>query len=209
MSAKAHRQLDAEVGRIVLGVAPRRFAWAANADESGGALFEGASITREQVRAFCVRFPRYHYCELEVFPEYSRDPGLAMGLLARCMAGLDGAIGRTDVDIALTYDEGSEEPWIVVTNSVHEEDIDFHVAHCCSGPSLEVAVCRFAVRLFSGRASAPEVRRNWRCADCGWRGVGLVSREALAGHRHYNDMKGRVCCVVPRVVVVEGGGIAA
>lgn len=88
-------------------------------------------------------------------PDYTSKPGLAMQVLKHCMTNLDKLTGRTDFQIVVFFDEGCDEPWCVITDSVKEEDEKIHGKNLASAPSIELAICRFCKNLYDNRTILP------------------------------------------------------
>src|SRR5687767_5312877 len=55
-------------------------------------------------------------------PLYPTDADADMELLTHCMRHLDRLTGRTDFQIVVLYDEGSDNPYCVTTNSAKDGD---------------------------------------------------------------------------------------
>jgi hypothetical protein len=97
-------------------------------------------------------------------PKYTTDPAAAMQVLKHCMMHLDRLTGRTGFQIVVLYDEGSENPWCVVTDGGDDDDDMTHTDNLASAQTMELAISRFARNLHaqirvSDRARQPKRKR--------------------------------------------------
>ena len=84
-------------------------------------------------------------------PNYTTEAAHAMKVLEYCMEHLNRLTGRTDFQIVTLYDEGSVEPFCVVTDSTHDEDDGTHQKNCAAAGTFELAICRFAKNLYASK----------------------------------------------------------
>jgi acetyl-CoA carboxylase beta subunit len=87
-------------------------------------------------------------------PDYACDATAAMEVLKHCMKHLDRLTGRTDFQIVVLYDEGSLEPYSMMTDSTKPADDMTHVRNCAAAETMELAICRFAKNLHENRRVA-------------------------------------------------------
>lgn len=87
-------------------------------------------------------------------PNYTTNGAAAMQVLAHCMKHLDRLTGRTDFQIVVLYDEGSLEPYCVMTDSVKDEDDSTHVKNCAHAETMELAICQFCKNIHTGKRVA-------------------------------------------------------
>ena len=80
MTHEERTELERFIGINIFKIKPRIEAWAANADETAGCLFENHAITKETIRGFCKDHPKYHYAERELFPCYATDANASRAL---------------------------------------------------------------------------------------------------------------------------------
>jgi len=80
-------------------------------------------------------------------PKYTTDAAASMVVLEYCMKNIDRLTGRTDFQIVVLYDKGSDEPYCIVTDSSKGEDDGTHVKNCASAETMELAICRFCKKL--------------------------------------------------------------
>ena len=89
-----------------------------------------------------------------MLPQDASDPAAAMQVLKICMEQLDILTGRTDWQIVVLFDEGSDKPYVVTTDSSHDSDDDAHVRNCASAETMELAICRFCKNLHARKRVA-------------------------------------------------------
>ena len=86
--------------------------------------------------------------------KYTTDPAAAMQVLKYCMVHLGRLTGRTDFQIVVLHDEGSANPWCVITESTDSDDDTTHTDNCASAETMELAICRFARNLHAAERVA-------------------------------------------------------
>jgi hypothetical protein len=87
-------------------------------------------------------------------PKYTTDAAAAMCVLEYCMKHLDRLTGRTDFQIVVLYDAGSNRPYVVTTDSTKDDDDNKHIENIASAATMEMAICRFCKNLHTGKRVA-------------------------------------------------------
>lgn len=128
-------ELNAWIGEHVMKATPAMLAYAASADEKGGAMFESATILKRDIKKFCEECPQYHYVERAVWPHYTTSKADAMDVLEVCL----NYARENACDTFIS--KGLRNFWIRTVKGDRHRYGD--------AESLPLAICMFAKELFT------------------------------------------------------------